>query len=52
MAPLCVKGRQFVLAPTEVNTGAGAIDVYVDGTKVKTVSANGPSGWRSNRWCR
>jgi hypothetical protein len=27
---------------TEVNTDAGAIDVYVDGAKVKTVSANGP----------
>jgi hypothetical protein len=27
---------------TEVNTDAGAIDVYVDGTKSKTVSANGP----------
>ncbi len=27
---------------TEVNTDGGAIDVYVDGTKVKTVSANGP----------
>ncbi|WP_143467203.1 right-handed parallel beta-helix repeat-containing protein [Lentzea kentuckyensis] len=27
---------------TEVNTDAGAIDVYVDGTKTRTVSANGP----------